>query len=700
MTRFALGAGLALAIGCTMPPRVHDYPDVVVPEVDAGTDAPIRRPPRISIEPIDLIAEAELDEVVTADFTVYHYDGLGARTAVPASEVTFEIDDPRLGTIDGSGHFASGPRSTGTAQLTATYGTLQAYAPIEITRLDRILVGGATAADASRFGALVTSEEMEALVVYPLDGVVMPQDAYRPEIQWERGGTGDVYRIRIRQTHSTIDVYVRETGTQRRAWLVDDSLWRLIVQTDVGESFTLRVDRFDAVAGVAIEGTPITMRIVPGVLDGMLYYWAASREKLVRVRHGTNVREDFADASTCVGCHVVAHDGRTMAARLGPGDGNGGFYDTSATPLASARRAPARWYFSSFAPSDDRLIVDTASMALELVDVASGSFVTSASSMLPRSASANPSWSPDGSTIAFVSNIDRNYRPGSDSFHDGDLAILPVTGPDTFGPPTTVVYADSIPSPIPIPYRCIDQPTWAPDSRMIVFSVGPYSGTAWPHALYATHIEAGAATSPIRLDRAMGNVPGAPFTDVSRDGCTWPDPTYDCCHDVYHGAYSVEDSVCAVSETDRDGSPRFAPFYQGGYFWLAFSSRRAYGNTIAGTPRPGAIGAGRPQAPSQIWIAAIDPSAEFDPSFAPYWVSGQDPQSSNIDAQWSPVPCSTRGESCAVDGECCSGVCSATSECVPPPPDRCHTVSETCSEDGDCCGSLVCIGRLCSSEVI
>jgi hypothetical protein len=321
--------------------------------------------------------------------------------------------------------------------------------------------------------------------------------------------------------------------------------------------------------------------------------------------------------------------------------------------------------------------------------------------MLPRSSSANPAWSPDGSTIAYVANVDINYRPGFDSYHDGDLAIMPVTGPDTFGPPTVVLTADTIASPVAAPYRCINQPTWAPDSSLLAFAAGPYSNTSFSSALYVTRIRDGVATPAVRLDNAMGG-PARPYEDVPRAGCSFPPTTMECCHDVYHGAWdsSHAGGVCLLSDTDRDGSPRFSPFYQGGYYWLAFTSRRPYGNDVAGTPRIETVGAGRPNGNGQLWVTAIDPTREFDPSFAPYWVSGQNPNASNIDGQWAPVACTITGETCSIDGDCCSGVCSAAGVCTTPPPDRCHAVSETCSEASDCCDGLECQGRLCSSPLI
>jgi hypothetical protein len=695
-----LGSAIVLAActtGGTPPAPRPDAGEELAP--DAGHDAFVPRPPRIAIEPAELVATAGLDEAVTGRFTVVLFDSNGDRTELDPAMVAFQIDDSRIGWIDEAGEFQSGPRSAGIAQLTATYMALRANAAIEITRNGVVTAGGATMADATLFETTVTDEAAQANVVYPLDGVMMPQDVYPATIQWMRGAPGDVFRMRFRGTHLSVDVLYRDGTPATRAWLVDSPLWRLLAHGT--DPISLTVDRYESSSSRAIEGASLAMQFAPGVLRGSIYYWEVSSNTIQRIKHGEPDRQLFAGGSAgggCIGCHTITPDGRTIAARVGAADNYGAFFDTAVIPAPSRRDASAYWYFSSFSPSGERLIVDTAGMSLELVDAATGAYVPSASSTLPRSRSANPAWAPSGDRIAYVANIDRNYRPGFDSYQDGDLAILPVTGPDTFGAPTVVVEASVLESPTLAPYRCINQPTWAPDSNLLVFAAGPYSNTSWPNALYATRIGESSATPPVRLDRAMGG-PARVYEDVPRSGCAFPPTTMSCCHDVYHGAWSTDDSVCVMSETDVDGSPRFSPFHQGGYFWLVFTSRREYGNDVVGSPR-GGFGSGRPSSNAQLWIAAIDPSREFDPSFAPYWLPGQDVNGSNIDAQWATTACRSTGESCDVDGDCCSDVCSAAGVCTPPPPDACRLAGETCSESADCCEGLACVGRLCSPPFI
>ena len=62
---------------------------------------------------------------------------------------------------------------------------------------------------------------------------------------------------------------------------------------------------------------------------------------------------------------------------------------------------------------------------------------------LPTVGMAHPSWSPDGTMIAVVGN---GTPPGgwAVDYTGGDLQVIPVTAPDTFGPATTLVAQASV----------------------------------------------------------------------------------------------------------------------------------------------------------------------------------------------------------------------------------------------------------------
>jgi Tol biopolymer transport system component len=286
------------------------------------------------------------------------------------------------------------------------------------------------------------------------------------------------------------------------------------------------------------------------------------------------------------------------------------------------------------------LIVDR-NGPLALIDPQTGGLVPPVAGTLPANGTM-PSWSPDGNTIAFITNW-----VGSDSAHltSGDLATLEVTAPDALG--RTTILHHGIDLNAATPGGTADSyPTWSPDSRWIAFAHGNASpSSSGNDALYLQSITGGA---PTRLDHACGGA-------------------------------TTQDSYL----------PNFSPFNSGGYYWLSFLSRRDYGNRVAGTR-----GTGR----QQIWIAAVanHPVAGTDPSEVGYWLPGQDTQSMNISAFWSPRPCRADAAACGVGSECCSGLCTSGS-CASPPSTQCRTQGQLCGGNSDCCTGLLCIGNVCDA---
>jgi hypothetical protein len=157
----------------------------------------------------------------------------------------------------------------------------------------------------------------------------------------------------------------------------------------------------------------------------------------------------------------------------------------------------------------------------------------------------------------------------------------------------------------------------------------------------------------------------------------------------------------------------------GGYYWVFFTSRRAYGNTIA--PRGGLVPGGgelygweqQPSPRKKLWVAAIDldyaeHADDEDPSHPAFYVTGQELYAGNMRAFAALEPCRARGASCESGAECCEGFCRQTgvdgenrpvTQCVAPPP-ACSYEDETCTTASDCCDvegvDLTCINGRCA----
>jgi hypothetical protein len=237
-----------------------------------------------------------------------------------------------------------------------------------------------------------------------------------------------------------------------------------------------------------------------------------------------------------------------------------------------------RALFTTFSPDAKRLLVNI-DTRLELRDTASGALLTTMGTPLPDSKAAHPTWSPDGGAIALITNHDGGWAV---DFTVGDLAVIPVTGPDTFGPATVIRAAEG---------KANSWPSFSPDGKWIAFGRGDHSRSRLTPQGQPPIVKPGALW-------LIGSTGGTPVELTQANG-------------------GQADSYL----------PNFSPFDEGGYFWLAFYSTRDYGNAQAGTR-----GTGR----RQLWVTAVgnQPGAT-DPSHVPFWLPDQDPKTDNMSAYWT-----------------------------------------------------------------
>jgi hypothetical protein len=164
-----------------------------------------------------------------------------------------------------------------------------------------------------------------------------------------------------------------------------------------------------------------------------------------------------------------------------------------------------------------------------------------------------------------------------------------------------------------------------------------------------------------------------------------------------------------TAEGKMNYEPSVLPVPVGGYYWVLFTSRRTYGNTISPTSTnpPGSDAFGSENMPSprkKIWIAAIDldHASKTDPSH-------QEINTANMRAFAALAPCKPQGMSCETGADCCGGYCRETSRaadgtpvlaCIPPPMNTCSNHLEPCKTASDCCNpDDMCINNRCA-EVI
>ena len=539
-----------------------------------------------------------------------------------------------------------------------------------LVRVEREVFGASTPATArARFTETpVVDAARRVTLRYPPDGAVMPQNVAPPDVQWEGGVAGDVMRVTVSKPDVLVTGYVTHTGSGfRYDWPIDPAGWRSIVESDPTSPVRVQVDIADSRGPVA--GVAATLTIARGSLLGVVYYWDLRAGKILRILDENARREDFmptpprraSDGSRCVACHAVSRDGRYMSAELFEGQGPSAVFDLTRdlsadpAPTRFTVRDAASWVYATWNSDSTRLLANRLG-GLFLIDPATGDQVAARGTPLPSDDAVQPSWSPDGRTVAFIDNF---MGPGPTAFEQSELATLPVTAADTFGASTTLLRGTQL-STEPQGGRAVAYPTWTPDSRWLAFQHGPYSESdlevtagaprrRFPAAMYLVAPSGGA---PMRMTNASG---------VGADS------------DAYF--------------------PNFSPFNQGGYYWVLFFSRRDYGNAQAGTR-----GTGR----RQLWVSAVtnNPSTGRDPSSVPYWLPGQDVASDDVSGFWAPQACAPRGAHCQVSSECCNGTCGPDASgqlvCNPPPIGTpCRTSGQRCGASGDCCTGLECAGNVC-----
>lgn len=515
-----------------------------------------------------------------------------------------------------------------------------------------VLVPGAPMDAATKFTGKtpMTDATKSAKILYPLSGVVMPQNVYAPDVQWEeKGATGDLYRVRFTKNNFDVSGYVAYSGAAFKFdWMVDATTWRGVTQTSPDQDTTLVVDRYEAASGNVYTSGPLPMRFVKGALLGSIYYWEIRDRnfgRVMRIDDGTNNRVQLiasppttpVDNSQCMGCHAVSRDGRYMFGRLGGGENVGTIFDLtkdlSQSPVPTeypVSNTLPRFFFGSFNQDATRLVTSQNGI-MGLVNTKTGMPVTPAMGTLPASGGTYPTWSPDGKSIAYTSEA----NSWGDNLTIGNLSIVPVNAADSFGQPQRVHTASSLATMTEDSY-----PTWSPDSKWIAFQNGRNSRSDSNDAnggLFVVSPQGGAA---IQLTKAVGG-----------------------------------------SGRSTIFIPNFSPFITNGYYWLTFLSRQPYGNSKAGT-------LGRNN--QQVWVTGvkINPQAGSDPSEVSYWLPGQDALQPNISAYWAPRACRPDGEMCSNDGQCCGGVCQ-NGKCAAPV-NMCLGEFQGCGSDASCCSGLRC----------
>jgi hypothetical protein len=511
-------------------------------------------------------------------------------------------------------------------------------------------------------GAGVTQADLDGTpsgtaptIVYPLDGALFPYELGPLVFQVVPTSSAQT-EARVAFKGSLIDLNVYEpcvpiadpTIPNACEITIPSSVEAQLDYASGGATLTETIRLAAPGGGSLAETMPISVRWSAAQLHGALYYWSAnpSTGSSVIMRYnldtpGAAPQQYFSQFDEpamdppysngygqCFGCHAISLDGakmgltfgssttenfalfdiatkKTIATRLFPSDPN-----TGTQPFAA---------FTTFSPDGTVMLQSVGGkLTLRTADASLTTISANVFASTIKESATTPFWSAKGDLVAFTGWLpDTANTSGTDLLNTNgdetlatDIWIAAATDDRTFATPTVLVPKD------PSGMRTEHYPAISHDSKWVVFNESSCSGPAAP----AGETSYGASPCDGYDD------PSAMLRMVSAGGGT-----------------PVDLGKASQNDNWSNSWPRFAPppptgpapTFQGGpLYWVVFSSRHPYGATIPGTADPASM-----NTPTQLWVAAVVPSAtqSGDPSFAPVWIPQQNPgtmPSGNHTAQW------------------------------------------------------------------
>ncbi len=630
-------------------------------------------------------------EPVSIELGVTYEDGSAPNGAV------WSVDDTRIGSIDQNGVFTANGWVAGTVTVTVTVGsqttTIEISVSVDISenpgdvaKDDRdSLVGGGSG------GPSGIGPDADLRFLYPYDETVFPRGLSAPLLQLA-GAAAEATYVVLQVGDFKYQAFYAGSGPLQIT--ISQQAWK-------GATLSATADDWLTVSVTKLSGGEVTgpvserYRIAQGSLKGIVYYntyrspLAGEEGAVMRIKPGSDAEVLMAG---CHVCHAVSSQGNRLVSGIDWDNGNpidSGAFELSADGEATPLNVDAegrKYAFGALTPDGSLMMVSAVpdsgpkprgldpTYTSRLIDPATGADV--ATSGWDYDQAQTPVFSHDGSLIAFA-------RGGSDAAH-----ILSVMGFDNSG--AKPAFSDSR-NVVTDDTKVVAWPSFLPDSGGVVFQEGDSFDTATygGGALYANlRLVDLADDSVVALDRLNGwNDSGESYLPYGE-----------------------------AEEQNLDYEPTVLPVPVGGFYWVLFTSRRCYGNTLA----PGGTDGGdnkwqaegdqaeNPSPRKKIWIAAIDLdyTGKLDPSHPAFYLPGQELDAGNMRAFAALEPCKPQGASCESGAECCDGFCRETGknddgtpilECVPPPENSCSNVDETCATAGDCCNSkYLCINGRCA----
>ena len=603
-----------------------------------------------------------------------------------APPALWQIDRNDVATIDGTGKLTVISPIATTVNVSAYSGSYTAtgVANIVVAATDTSSApGGVTASQLNGAG----SGSDGLTIIYPYDSTVLPLALAPPIFQWSKTSTNTATAIKVtlrypangsQFSYATIlpELQTQPTGISPgspRAF-ISPAVWSLFEQTAKGNDAYVAIQRLEGTSTLFPEKT-VKLHFATGQLKGTVLYQSYGTKLVTNYsQSGTTTNVSFGAATLqiqpgatnptiaagtnsmspngdgCRVCHSVSSNGnRLVTQRFTGGNVVSALYDFTNNTVdqlfASTTGSPndGRYAWPALSPDGSKLFGDGSNMSganssilSNLYSVPAGAALTT-SGMPSNLQAACPVFSPDGRHIAFnffggTSQLSSksadgaslgviDFNPTGNVFSNGKLVATPgsnVTGNKGLA---------AKPSSGSNISGKVAWPSFFPTNDKIAYEYELY-GNARDAFATRSQCDCSTAQNSEGVHAELWWVDVASGTSARLNQANGMTST----NTIYlppHASYTKSSSYGNGGDETMNYEPTMNPQQTGGYSWMVFTSRRAYGNIATVNPYwsdPRWQDLSTQPTPKKLWVSAIDatPTVATDPSHPAFYLPGQE----------------------------------------------------------------------------